>query len=282
MAPGKYVWLAFALLSFPRTLAAAEPPNAESKRVLDQCNADSEAAQRQRKAGKLLAARDAFRGCARPECPAAIATFCSGRFAEVEAALPTLVLRVRDGTGADLADLDVWINGARAGKSDGRAIAVDPGPNAIRVTRPSTGVSAATSVVVLEGEKLRPITIALSASNPAAPPSAPSPPNPEPKPAPSHSPGALPFILGGLGVVSIGSGALLWASGLSDRSSELEPSGCAPRCSDSVKDSIRTKLLIGDGLALLGIVSVGIATYLFLKPAPSHDGAAIVRVRARR
>ncbi len=258
----KLAVIAVVMLAGPRPARAGDP-NADAKRALERCGADSEAAQRHRKAGRLLAARDSFRRCARAECPAPISSFCLSRLNETEAALPTLVVRARDANGTDVPDLDVFVNGARVGRSDGRAISVEPGPNAVRAFRGTTPVSDTTSLVVLEGEKLRAVSLTIGPRIAASP----EPARPEPA-APSRSVGPLPWVLGGLGLASLGTGAALWTSGLVERSNQLDAGGCAPRCDDSVTDSIRTRLVIGDVLVAVGVVSIGVATYLFLRPTP--------------
>jgi hypothetical protein len=266
MARAKVWCLALVLACAPRWARAADPPPRLS---VDQCNAESEEGQRQRRAGKLISARSHFRMCAREECPAAISSFCLGRLTETEAAIPSIVVHARDAAGVELADLDVSVNGAGAGRSDGRAIEVDPGPNAIHLGRGATSLSATTSVVIGEGEKLRPITLAVLPSAPA--PQQQREEERERPPSSSGSvPGFVPYVLGGLGVVSAGAGAILWSSGLGARSADLGPGGCAPQCSGSDRDAIHTRLLVGDVLALVGVLSLSGAAYLFLRSPSAH------------
>jgi hypothetical protein len=229
--------------------------HAEPRRSLEECAGESESGQRQQRARKLRDAREDFRRCAADGCPSAIATFCIGRLGEVESALPTVVVQVRDPGGRDLADFDLLIDGSIVGKADGRSIEVDPGPHTF-VAQHGTGATAPTMVVVAEGEKHRVLILSLPPGEP--PPSKPAPPPPRPMPP-------LVYLLGGLGLVALGGGAVFWGSALSARSDELEPGGCAPRCPDDVRDSIRSRILVGDSLALAGVLSLGVAAYLLLR-----------------
>jgi hypothetical protein len=237
--------------------------------LIEQCAADSENGQRHQRTSTLRAAREDFRRCARSECPDAISTFCVGRLSDVLSAIPTLVVRARLPDGTDDATLDVGVDGVVSGKSDGRAMEVDPGPHTIHLQRHDTGSAVVrTTIVVAEGERARPIVLAIPAplSTSSVPPPAGAPVS---RPAEAPTRASPPVVgLGVIGVVGIVVGAGFWAAAVSARSDELEVNGCAPRCSDAVKDSIRTRVLIGDGLFLTGAISLGVAAYLFLRSSP--------------
>src|SRR5262249_25684859 len=131
---------------------------------------------------------------------------------------------------------------------------------AIRLSRRSASMSATTSVVIGEGEKLRAITVPVVLKTPE-----PEPERKESPKTPRKAVRVLPYALAGLGVVSAGAGALLWSSGLGGLSAALERGGCPPHCSSSVRASIHPRLVVGDVLVLVSALSLAGATYLFLR-----------------
>jgi hypothetical protein len=86
-----------------------------------------------------------------------------------------------------------------------------------------------------------------------------------------EGPPPLVFWLGALGVASIGAGTIFYAFGLGERS-DLSLT-CAPThaCSDSRIHAAEAKLVVGDVLVGLGIVSLVAAAYMyFAAPRKSH------------
>src|SRR5262245_49024443 len=96
------------------------------------CVTAAETAQQQRSANKLRQARASLHICARDVCPAVVRSDCTQWLAEVEASVPTIVLRAQDPRGADLTDVKVQLDGAPiADKIDGLPIEVDPGQHVL-------------------------------------------------------------------------------------------------------------------------------------------------------
>jgi len=168
--------------------------------LVSACIDSSDRGQVAREAGRRIEARERFVACAKEGCPGPIRRDCSGWLADVEARIPTIALRARDGAGRDLVQVRV-LDGASvvADRIDGRAIAVDPGVHDLRFER--EGFPAMTiRLVVREGEKQRAVDVSWPAP---APPSAK--PNPDEALAPPWP--AIPtvaWILGGVGVVALG------------------------------------------------------------------------------
>jgi hypothetical protein len=82
-----FAMLALSLaVSIARAAAADPPPKAA-------CAHAAEDGQRLRTEGKLREARESFTACAAERCPALVRSDCSGWLAEVEAAVPTVVIR---------------------------------------------------------------------------------------------------------------------------------------------------------------------------------------------
>src|SRR4051794_5488755 len=59
----------------------------------------------------LIEAREQFRACAAAQCPAVVQRDCASWLVEVEQNLPTVVVTAKDGTGGDLVDVKVVVDG---------------------------------------------------------------------------------------------------------------------------------------------------------------------------
>jgi hypothetical protein len=99
----------------------------------DRCATEAEAGQAARAAGRLRAAREHVISCARESCPRVIRSDFSRWLAEIETELPTIVVRARDGRGADLSEVTVFVDKVKvAERVDGRPIPLDVGPHELR------------------------------------------------------------------------------------------------------------------------------------------------------
>src|SRR4051794_15860289 len=76
------------------------------------CVAAVEEADTLRTKGSLKAAREDFIRCAQTSCPKVVRDDCATGLREVEAELPSVVIRATDGAGNDLADVRVEARGA--------------------------------------------------------------------------------------------------------------------------------------------------------------------------
>jgi hypothetical protein len=222
---------------------AASPASADKQ----QCLTAHEDAQRLRTEGKLRAAREKLLICSAEACPSLVKVDCTKWLPEVDRDLPTLIVRAKDDAGLDVADANVELDGEKV--AGGKAVAVDPGTHTVKVER--AGKTIEQQVVIAAGEKNRLVELTF--------------PSEVVKPAESISP--LPYILAGVGVVGIAGFA---GFGLSARGrlSELRDT-CAPNCDPGEKRSIQTQLVLADVSLAIGVVSLGAAAYLFLKPSPS-------------
>lgn len=224
--------------------------SARARADKQECLTAHEAAQHLRTEGKLRAARESLLICSAEACPSLVKLDCTQWLPEVERDLPTIIVRAKDYAGADVAAARVELDGALVAKSlDGKPIAVDPGTHTVKVVG---AVAIEQQVVIAAGEKNRIVEVTF--------------PNDKPPPAPAaRSP--LPWILGGVGVVGIAGFAAL---GLSARSrlNELRDT-CAPNCDPGERRGIQTRLVLADVSLAIGVVSLSVATYLFLKPTPT-------------
>jgi len=261
--------LAVATASFcalPASPAAAGPDA-----VKRACIAAADQAQTLRMDGKLTAAREQLAQCSRDECPKLMRKDCSQWMSEVVAALPSVVVGARDENGQDIVAVRVLIDGQLvADQLDGKPIAVDPGVHTFRY-EPEKGEAVEEKVVVRAGEKNRALTVKLGAAEPTsgapAPESAKRSAGGEAPTAGSGGAPTLAYVLGGFGVVALGAAAYFDWTASSDVVNLRDT--CAPNCEQSRVDSVRNRYTVAGVAAGVGLVSIGVAAYLFL----SSDGS---------
>lgn len=207
-------------------------------------------AQKLRNEGRLRDAREKLLVCAAEACPSLVKVDCERWLPEVEHDLPTVVVRVQDESGVDVTDATLTIDG-KATPLDGKPIALDPGVHAFETTRGS-GDSASVvkqQVLVRVGEQNRVVDVHFGAQS-------------KKDESTSSGPSPLPWILGGVGVVALG-GAAYFGLHARSRLNELRDT-CAPQCDPADKPAIQRELVISDVLLGAGVVSLGVATYLFV------------------
>jgi hypothetical protein len=242
------------------------------------CVNASTAGQTQRDEGKLLDAREQLLRCAREDCPAVVKTHCADWLSELEPQIPSIVVRVLDTSGNDRTDVRASVDGRQL-KLDGKATSLDPGEHVVTVETPE-GTRKEQKVLIVVREKSRILTLQVTSK---ALPEGATAPLPEPSESPARpSPGAeteptrIPlgaFVVGGVGVVALGSALYFGLSARSDYHA-LERD-CAPRCNPDDADAARRKALVSDvslGIGVAGVVG-GVAWALFGSrrgaPAPS-------------
>jgi hypothetical protein len=203
------------------------------------CIAASEQELALRQQGKLHDALKQLAVCADASCPDEVKTECARRVADVDAAMPTLILGAKDGAGNDRVDVRVLMDGAPLlTRLDGLSVAIDPGSHVFRFE--TEGQDAVEKTLVLrEGEKERRETVVLGPV-PVAPPAtvAPAPPAPAvfstPPPAPPRSSWTtqktLAVLAAGLGVAGVGVGAVLGGYAISSQDREKSDCGSASSC----------------------------------------------------
>lgn len=233
--------------------------------------------QKLRKAGKLLDARTQFATCARQTCPTEIVQRCSQWSEEVQAAIPSVVLAARDTQGRDLADVTVSVDGAAAAPMGTRGIDLDPGEHRF-VFQHAGSPDVEQRYILREGEKNREVVATFGASaSPAVPTVASSPssaesPSDESRPVPT-----LTWVLGGIGVAALASFGTFGALGVSERSTD----GCDKACPPSQKSDVDTKFLIADVSLGVGVVALGVATWLYVsRPSVPTSASAYVDLRS--
>ncbi len=265
MLPGARSSLSF-LAGAAALLVAGAPTARADEKVA--CAHASEQAQELRSQRKMTAARQELLTCARDVCPQIVRKDCVQWLGEVDAALPSVVVTARDAQGQDLVSVHVTVDGKPFTDTlDGKAIPIDPGIHAFHLET-AGAASIDQQVVVREGEKNRSLAVtfgppggAKSSEAGATPPAA----GAEPPPPPAThggGPPVLTYVLGGVGVVAMGSFAFFGITGTNDASNLR--STCAPACSTSQVDSVRHKLLAADISLGVGVVAIGAAAVLWI------------------
>lgn len=248
---------------------------------VEACLSAADKAQQLRDDGKFRGAREQMTICTREVCPGPIKRDCGEWLTQLDATAPTIVLSARDG-GTDITDVNVTMDGAVVSeKLDGRPVLVDIGTHTFKFTY--QGAEKTQTVVISAGQRTRAIT-AQFGSESTATPGQNSGGSATVGTEERGGPSALPFIIGGLGVAALGSWAYFGLTGNSERSDMESPTGCKPNCEQSKVDGVKTDYLIADISLGVGVVALGVATYLFLspsKPAPKPAAAEEPQAKIR-
>jgi hypothetical protein len=223
------------------------------------CLKAHEEAQKLRTDNKLRDAREKLLVCAADACPSLVKVDCTKWLPEVDRDQPTVIVRAKEGKN-DLTDVKVEIDGVIvASYLDGKPIAVDPGAHALKIER-SGSTPIEQKLVVASGEKNRLVKVVFAAL-----------PVETPSPSPNTESSMLPWVLSGVGAAGIAGFAIL---GITTRSRISELRGtCAPNCDPGEESSLRTRLILADVSLVIGLASLGAATYLFMRPTPSTSVA---------
>jgi hypothetical protein len=260
--------IALALVLLVPRWAAADPPKAA-------CAHAAEEGQRLRAESKLREAREAFTACAAERCPALIRSDCSGWLAEVEAAVPTVVIRAipAEEQGRELFEVEVRIDGVvQTSKLDGRELPVNPGEHHFAFSAPGR-VPAEDDIVVRVGEKHRLLTVSLPSVNPPAPAAIVK---PLPPPPPRMGAGTKALLIGG-GVALAGAAAFGTSGWLEERSLRRT---CAPACQQGDVDGARLRLRVADVSLLVAVAALAGAGVL-IWTAPDGNSSVGVTPLAR-
>lgn len=248
----------------------------------EDCATAAEQAQRLRAEKKLRAARQQVIQCARDVCPAVIRNDCIKWLRDVDAALPTVIIRVRDERDKDLLAVRVTVDGQPfAGQLDGTAQPVDTGPHTFRYE--SEGMEPyEEQVLISQGEKDRVLKVQLKPKGGAAPPHGPDgklpdqPPPPHGPDTPSSGPGIAPWIIGGVGVAGLLAFGILETTGQLGYSSLRTGCGATPqKCTEDDVAPVRLQLQLAVVGLAIGVVGVGVAvTWLIVGSSSSKPAAA--------
>jgi hypothetical protein len=227
------------------------------------CAQAYESAQEEKATGRLKAAIEHLKSCIDPNCATFIREDCVRWMDQVDSALPTVVFSVRE-DGKDLTDVEIQCDDKPlTGKLDGKAIPVDPGLRDFSFTVPGLEPMAR-QVLIREGERNRIVNVeftkpSAALTSPTANVATTLSDEPDLRPRTL----ALPYALAGVGALGVASFTLFALLGNSQQG-ELERT-CSPFCQSSQVDSLKTKYLVADVSLGVGLVSLGVATYIFIK-----------------
>lgn len=253
------------------------------------CLGASEKGQRARSAGKLREAREQFLLCSSDGCPAMVRRDCAQWQGEVVATLPSVVLGAKDRAGRDLFDVTVSIDGEPLlTRLDGKSLTIDPGPHTFKFEM-AGAAPIIERALVKEGEKTR--VIAVTFATGAATSATPATPAPGPEAADKPAPGSerhhtvFPWIVVGLGVVTMGAGlvVVLTSPALPDGCSSStktclripgeDAAAFAKRQEDAGRsESQPTEGLIVAGIGL-GVTAAGLIWHFLEPTGPERTGA---------
>jgi hypothetical protein len=91
------------------------------------------------------------------------------------------------------------------------------------------------------------------------------------------SPPVETLVLGGGGLAALGAAAYLWISVRSDLDKIVaEPCAAARRCSASDVTSVRTRLIVGDVLAGVGLAAIGAGVWIWVAKNRSSNTALVL------
>ena len=273
-------WL-LTVLSLSAILTTSSLGRADDK---EDCASAAEQTQRLRADKKLRAARSQAIQCARAVCPNVIRNDCAKWLREIDGALPTIILRVRDAGDKDLIKVRVTLDGQPfVGELDGTAQPVDTGVHTFRYE--ADGMEPyEEQILVSQGEKdrvlkvqLKPLATTTSVGHGDGPTVTPDRPV---QPTSSHGPGAGPWIVGGVGVAGLLMFGILETTGQLGYSSLR--SGCgatAQKCSDDDIAPVRLQLQLAVVGLAVGVVGLGVGiTWLLLGSTKASAAAAHVDV----
>jgi hypothetical protein len=242
------------LVTLPRLVLAvlAAPPTAKAD--TQACVASFEHAQRLRAETKLLAARAELRACAAEACPSSVTTMCLTWLREVDDALPTVTVGARTENGADVLDVRVWIDGSFV-QTSGLPIEIDPGPHTVR-GEALGGQSIEEKLIVNAGERNRLVRLTFRSPKRRAP---------EDEPVVPHGSKAVPIAMGVASTILVGVGSVLAIQAGSDLGALRSGCGATRSCAADDVDSVKARMTIGDALIGVGVVSLAVAAWLFLR-----------------
>ncbi|MDB4945900.1 MAG: hypothetical protein JWP97_5434 [Labilithrix sp.] len=263
--------VATATLAVPGNASAGEPekapaPSADRSGGDRAVCADSyKNAQISRKNGALRRAREALLVCASDRCPAVLQPDCMRWLTEVEAAMPTMTFAAKGVDGKDVSDVRVTMDGQPMTMSlDGKALPIDPGTHQLRFEHGSEA-PIDQQIVVREGEKSRVVSVSWARAAVLA--------DPADADAPAaHRSHTAAWVVSGVGAAALVTFGVLAIHGVTRRS-DLQ-NECFGHCEQSKIDSIKTEFAIADIALGVGIVSVGVATVLFLTGGSSEKAQA--------
>lgn len=247
-------------------LASASSPawaDAES------CASDGEGAADARDAGHFRDARARYERCAVEACPRIVREDCRAGIAWLRSDAPSLVVRVRSATGADVAAAAVVIDGAPLAADEAAAgVLVDLGTHTVGASAPGF-VAHEETVVVGKLDHGRAVELVLTPVATSAVPHAAQPGQP-PAAERDRTAAFVAFGIGGVGLAVFGVvGAISFAGYQS-----LEDT--CPRCEQSAIDRAHAQAIAADIALGIGLTAAAVGVVLwFVAPTKARAVATL-------
>ena len=301
-----------ALAASPALAQIAHPRDEEA------CVAALKDAKAKEAEGALQGARVLLRQCAQSPCSTFVRQQCANRNTKLELDTPTVVLLVTDAAGGSRTDVQVKVDGEPfASTLDGRALPIDPGMHDFSFIADGH-VFATQRILIVQGQRNRFITAAIGKGNRGAVAADESARQTEEqaaklpasrsraktgeaatddkKPAVEAEESAtaestsaeetaapkkrriLPLVLTGVGVASLGAGAVLTLWGRKDNNNLT---ACSPNCADSTLSHIKRVYQAADIAIGVGVAALAAAywSYAFSQGSPAESKASETALR---
>lgn len=223
------------------------------------CATTAEQAQELRATHKLIEAKEKLIDCSRASCPNVVSQDCTQWLSELTTVTPSIVISATDPAGHSVSGVRVLLDGVKVLDGlNGEALAVDPGTH--RLHFEADGMRPVEQELSInEGETNRSIAVRLLALQTPAPFTKPSPPSQG-----SRFKATLPYALAGVGAVALGSFAYFGIKGKGEANDLADTCGATKTCSESQVDPVRNHLLMADVSLGISLVSLGVATWMFI------------------
>jgi hypothetical protein len=261
------------------SIASVAPAHADDRA---QCVTASEKAQQLRNAGKLSEARDQLVICGRAECPKLVQQDCTQWMSELLSMLPSVVPGAKDRRGRDIVDVRVSVDGKVVTETlDGKPIPVDPGVHVFKFE--TKGAPALDEkIVVRQGEKNRIVTVTFALGEDPNEPKKPGPVDgasgndhrDRDKDRGGSSPPIAAFVVGGLGLVALGTALYINLDANADARKLRDE--CAPRCNPEDVDDVEQRRIVAGVTAAAGgaLVIAGVVLFFVHNSGDSRGGRA--------
>lgn len=240
------------------------------------CAEHHEQAQVARLDGRLLDSKSRLMACASDLCPSFVRSDCVGWLDEVRSEIPTVIFDAQ-GDGGSLVEVQVSHEGTElTTRLDGRPLEMDPGPYTFEF-RLDSGETKSVRAMLRQGEKNKLISVDFRTAREPTGGIADS-----PRTSPSQEESRpVPTSVYVFGAVAAAGAASFAGFGIVAKMKERDAlDSCAPHCSSSVVDDIRTFALVADLSLGVAVASAATATVLYLtRPSVVNQPAEMARRR---
>jgi hypothetical protein len=245
------------------------------------CLESASQAQRLKDTHKLVEAREQLRACAATQCPAVVQSDCANWLAELDKALPTVVVTARSAAGVDLVEVKVSVDGQPLVSTlEGQAVPMNPGSHTFHFEG-ADGASLEQRFVVKEGEKSQAVAVVLVAAPATAVSSSAL--APASDSGGSSSPWkTVGLVLGGTGVAGLGVGTALGLMAMSswnNSKNECQSAAICPQHAQAVSDhdaAVTEGTISTIGYIAGGLLLAGGATLFVVGGSRRATGATVV------